>query len=200
MFVNHVATGLLLLFFFFTLKFQKLQHQHTPVSFRYFIVPNQSNQNHAVIKWLRTPITKSLQVLSLFHVYNSAVWKKIRGQNNRQITPPKLSAHSNTVHFATSLHRDRPRFLAVNKYPAHSPSLTNGNLIVTLQLNFKNRRHSALQLNLKIPIQAKTLFEPNIKRTTELQARQRFFSWTEINWKRLVNTLLISRNVTENQG
>lgn len=155
MFVNYIATG----FFFFTLKFQKLQHQYTPVSFRYFIVPNQSNQNHAVIKWLRTLITKSLQVVSLFHVYNSAVWKKIRGQNNRQIIPPKLpKCTQQYCTFATSLHRDLPRFLAVNKYPAHSPSLTNGNLIVTLQLNFKNRRHSALQLSLKIPIQAKTLF------------------------------------------
>lgn len=68
---------------------------------------------------------------------------------------------------------------AANKYSMHSPRFTNGHLIVTLQLSFKDRWHSALQLNLKIPIQAKNLCEPNIKRTTELQVRQHCFCWTE---------------------
>jgi len=78
------------LFFFFTLKFQKLQHQHTPVSFRYFIVPNQSNQNHAVIKVIAYTDNQISSGVEFPPCITLLLKKKIQGKTSRRILLPKL--------------------------------------------------------------------------------------------------------------
>lgn len=114
------------------------------------------------------PIAPSLQVLSFFQVWLCCL-RKAEGPNNGWLLRSRLGERSTLL----------PSSIGGQQTFHAQPYVYKSNLIGTLRLSFKDRWHSALQLHLKIPIQAKNLCEPNIKRTTEFQVRQQCFRWTE---------------------
>lgn len=110
---------------------------------------------------MRTLTTKTSPGVEFLPRITSAVLIKIKRakQRDKLFFQSYLNEHSNTVHLLPSPH-PKPATLPGGEHGIQRTALRLQMAIslLTLQLDFKGLRHSALQLNLKIPIQAKNRF------------------------------------------